>query len=136
MASETFEEIEHTADWAIKVRGHDLASLFVNAARGMMELAGVRVGEEGGQEQRIELAADDAETLLVDWLHELIVALELDGLAYTDMEIEISEGWQLEGSVMTFPIESMDKAIKAVTFNELHIIETPDQVEATVVFDV
>ena len=37
-AIEEIEEIEHTADLAIRVRGRDLSQLFANAARGMFGL--------------------------------------------------------------------------------------------------
>ena len=30
--------VEHTADWALRVRGRDLAELFANAAEGMAYL--------------------------------------------------------------------------------------------------
>ena len=30
-----FEEIKHTADWAYRVRGEDLAQLFMQAALGL-----------------------------------------------------------------------------------------------------
>ena len=62
-----YEEIEHTADWALRVRGADLPTLFSNAALGMMELAGVRTENTAGESRKIELTADDMETLLVDW---------------------------------------------------------------------
>lgn len=136
MAPEMFEELEHTADWAIKVRGSDFPSLFVNAAIGMMDLAGVSLGEGAGNARRIELEADDPETLLVDWLSELVVSLELEAEGYRDFEIEVSRDWRLTGTVTAVPIQSMEKPIKAVTYNELQIAEASDHLEATVVFDV
>ena len=33
-----YVEVDHTADWAIRVRGATLPELFVNAATGMYEL--------------------------------------------------------------------------------------------------
>ena len=36
--TKAIEELEHTADLSIRVRGRDLAELFVNAARGMFGL--------------------------------------------------------------------------------------------------
>ena len=131
-----YEEIEHTADWALRVRGADLPALFSNAALGMMELAGVRTENTAGDKREIELHADDKETLLVDWLHELLVALELEQIAFRDIELEISGGTSLAGTVQTVPLASMDKPIKAVTFNELDIRETSQGLEATIVFDV
>jgi len=131
-----YEEIEHTADWALRVRGADLPALFSNAALGMMELAGVRTENTAGDKRKIELQADDKETLLVDWLHELLVALELEQIAFRDIELEISGGTSLAGRVQAVPIASMDKPIKAVTFNELDIEESLQGLEATIVFDV
>ncbi len=136
MAQPPYEEIEHTADWALKVKGADLPTLFSNAALGMMELAGVRTGEDAGQERLIELQAFDSETLLVDWLHELVVALEMEQMAFREIKLEITGGRKLVGTVRAVPLASMDKPIKAVTFNELHIQESPEGLETTIVFDV
>ncbi len=135
-AAKMYEEIEHTADWALRVRGPDLPALFSNAALGMMELAGVRKENTAGDPRKIELQADDRETLLVDWLHELLVALELEQIAFRDIRLEIAKGTRLEGTVRAVPLASMEKPIKAVTFNELDIRETSQGLEATIVFDV
>ena len=134
--SKMYEEIEHTADWALRVRGPDLPALFSNAALGMMELAGVRTENAAEDTRQFELQADDTETLLVDWLHELLVALELEQIAFRDIELEIDGGTRLQGTVKAVPLASMDKPIKAVTFNELDIRETSQGLEATIVFDV
>jgi SHS2 domain-containing protein len=133
---EMYEEIEHTADWAIKVRGRDIPALFTNAALGMMELAGVRMGDEVGQLRQVKQQAADSETLLVDWLHEVLLALEMEQLAFREIDLEITDGWTLVGSVRAVPIQSIEKPIKAVTYNELQIEEFSDGLEVTIVFDV
>ena len=67
-----FEEIEHTADWALRVRGHDLRELLVNAARGMSRLLVPDLTVISTDvERHFELDAFDAESLLVEWLSEL-----------------------------------------------------------------
>ncbi len=131
-----YEEIDHTADWALKVRGRDLPALFANAAHGMMELAGVRTSDDVGQERQIEIQAIDRESLLVDWLHELLLALELEQLAFREMDLEITDGRKLVGTLRAVPIVSMEKPVKAVTYNELHIQESPEGLETIIVFDV
>jgi len=131
-----YEEIEHTADWALKVRGRDLPALFTNAALGMMELAGVRTGDDVGLERQIEIQAMDSESLLVDWLHELLLALELEHLAFREIDLKISDDRKLLGSIHVVPIVKLEKPIKAVTYNELHIQESPEGLETTIVFDV
>ena len=133
---EMYEELEHTADWALRVQGRDLPALFVNAALGMMELSGVQIGDEPGEVRQIELQAVDTESLLVDWLHELLVALELEQVAFREIELEITDGKKLVGTLRAVPIISIEKPVKAVTYNELLIQESPDGLEATVVFDV
>jgi len=94
-----YEELEHTADWALRVRGRDLPALFENAALGMMELSGVQTGDEPGEVRQIELQAVDTESLLVDWLQELLVALELEQLAFREIELEITDGKKLVGTL-------------------------------------
>ena len=65
-----YEEIDHTADYAIRVRGLDLPGLFIEAARGMNALtAGAAVGPAVSREIHVE--ASDLEALLVSWLEEL-----------------------------------------------------------------
>ncbi|GMR11569.1 MAG: archease [Anaerolineae bacterium] len=135
-ASANYEEIEHTADWALKVWGRDLPALFANAALGMMELAGVRTGDDRGLARQIEIQAIDTESLLVDWLHELLLALELEHMAFSEMELEITDGRTLAGTLRAVPIVKLEKPIKAVTYNELQIQESPEGLKATIVFDV
>jgi SHS2 domain-containing protein len=133
---EKYEEIEHTADWALKVRGADLPALFSNAALGMMDLAGVQMGEEAGSTRSVELQAIDSETLLVDWLHELVVALEVEQIAFGEIVLEITNGRRLVGTVRAVPIATIEKPVKAVTYNELVIRKSAQGFEATIVFDV
>ncbi|MGH9650946.1 MAG: archease, partial [Terriglobales bacterium] len=85
-----FEELEHTADWALRVRGRDLAELLVNAANGMMELAGVQTSAGAGPERKLELTSPDRESLLVDWLHELLLALELRSVAFKHIRLTVT----------------------------------------------
>ena len=63
-----FEEIEHTADWALRVRGRDLGELLVNAARGMVSLMiSNPPATPLNVDRNIEIDSIDAESLLVDW---------------------------------------------------------------------
>jgi len=131
-----FEELDHTADWALGVRGRDLAELLVNAAQGMMELAGVQTASGSGTGRTLELTSLDRESLLVDWLHELLLALELRGVAFKDIRLAITGDRGLTATFEEVPLTGMAKPIKAVTYNDLHIEESPFGLSATVVFDV
>ena len=131
-----FEELEHTADWALRVRGRDLAELLVNAANGMMELAGVQTTTAAGTLRKLELTSLDRESLLVDWLHELLLALELRSVAFKHIRLKVTGDRGLTATFRELPLTGLAKPIKAVTYNELQIEESPQGLTATVVFDV
>lgn len=130
-----FEEIEHTADYAVRVRGTDLRELFVEAARGMNALTGGRPGQPSRCRELV-LDAPDAETLLVSWLEELVFLMEVEGEIVDQFEILGLTPTSLKARLTGGPAVDVDKAVKAVTFHELAIRETGDGYETTIVFDV
>jgi SHS2 domain-containing protein len=131
-----FEEIEHTADIAIRVWGHDLAELFANAAYGMACQLATPGMVDQTIKHRVELDAYDAETLLVSWLGELLYLSEREGCAFTDFEMLEVTPTHLRAVVRGGAVEEHRQHIKAVTFNELEILHTDVGYETTVVFDV
>ena len=133
--SKRFEEIEHTADLALRVYGRDVKELFANAAHGMFTLM-AEPSKETACEREVSLEATDYEGLLVDWLNELIYLHEVEGETYYQFAIETLSPTKLEAHVTGGPTRSKTKAIKAATFHELAIEETANGLVATIVFDV
>jgi len=132
-----FEEVEHTADWALRVRGRDLRELLVNAARGMgcllvPDLEAVPTHLE----RRLVLEAIDAESLLVEWLSELAYWAEAELLVFREFDLSQVTPQRLEAVVRGGHASDLQKHIKAVTYHNLEIVETEDGLEVTVVFDV
>jgi len=134
--SEGFEEIEHTADLALRIYGRDMGELFVNAARGMFTLMAEASLEGPAREREVSLEAMDYEGLLVDWLNELIYLHEVEGETYYGFTIETLSPTELKAHVTGGPTKSKTKAIKAATFHNLAIEETANGLVATIVFDV
>jgi SHS2 domain-containing protein len=138
--SEGFEEIEHTADLAIRAYGRDMNELFVNAAQGMFALMVEPSLEESACQREVSLEATptrwDYEGLLVDWLNELIYLHEVEGETYSQFAIETLSPIELKARVIGGPTKSKTKAIKAATFHELEVVKTAKGYEATIVFDV
>jgi SHS2 domain-containing protein len=130
-----FEEIEHTADLAMRAYGRDMKELFANAAQGMFALMAEPL-EEPIREQEVSLEATDYEGLLVNWLNELIFLHEVEGETYSQFVIETLTPTRLKARVTGGPTKSKTKAIKAATFHDLAIEELPNGLVATVVFDV
>ena len=131
-----YEEIEHTADWALRVRGQTLSDLFRNAALGMLSLLHIEHAPGNAESRFLELKADDNETLLVTWLEELLFPLEVENAAVVDFEVDVLEKTQLKATIALKKIASIKKEIKAVTFNELDIRTIESGYETIIVFDV
>jgi SHS2 domain-containing protein len=134
--SQRFEEIEHTADVAIRVWGSDLAELFANAAYGMA----CQLADPGEAEQAIaqsvELDAFDVETLLVSWLGELLYLGEREECVFTDFDVIEITTTRLQATIRGRSIHEHRRHIKAVTFSDLEIVRTGKGYETVVVFDV
>jgi SHS2 domain-containing protein len=133
----SFEEVEHTADWAFRARGSDLKQLFANAAQAMFELqAGAESPRENLQERQIEVQAFDRESLLVHWLNELLYLQEKHGETYSNFDIQEISDTSLGARVRGQRSPGVARMIKAVTFHGLEIKRVGECWEATVVVDV
>ena len=83
-----FTFIEHTADLGVRARATSLPDLFIQAAKGMYALLGKL--EPGNQpvEKTLQLQAPDPESLLHDWLSELLWELEGNGNIFDSLAFE------------------------------------------------
>ena len=136
-ANTGFEEIEHTADLALRIRGRNLNDLLFNAACGMSTLLVANLtGIPLTHYEKIEIDAYDAESLLVNWLSELAYWAETEGIVFAWFELQNVTRTGLHATVQGGRVPDLKKHIKAVTYHNLEIIETTNGLEATVVFDV
>lgn len=130
-----FAEIEHTADWAVRVWAEDLPQLLIEAARGMYSLTQTQIHPEPRISHTFELSVEDEESLLVAFLSELLYLGEQKRLAFDQFDLSL-QGRELRARLGGAPIASQNKEIKAVTFHNLKITRTAEGLETTVVFDV
>ena len=140
-----FEEIEHTADWAIRVRGRDLPELFATAARGMFSLVTDLSPIVASREIELDLRAIDVETLLVDWLNELLFLSEDRDLVFSEFDVHHLDEPEPQRSLTVARIRATVrggvvsqrlKGIKAATFSSLSIQHRGGTYETQLVFDV
>jgi SHS2 domain-containing protein len=135
MKSSGFKELPHTADWAVRVWAGSLPALFAEAAHAMNSLSGV-LPAIGLKVKRTFVAdAPDHECLLVAFLSELVYLAEQEKLVFTAFKISL-DGSELKVSMSGAPILSMTKAIKAVTYHNLHICQTETGYQVDIVMDV
>ena len=82
-----FEIIEHTADVGIKAYGTDMKEAFVNAARGLFSLITELDDVEEIEYRDVEVTAPDQESLLVEWLNELIYLFDVENIIFRRFDI-------------------------------------------------
>lgn len=133
-----FEEVEHTADIALRVRGRDLQDLLTNAALGLGTLLADRTDTpaEAIQTRQVEVKAFDPESLLVSWLSELIYWAEKDRFVCYRVEVQEVSPTHLKATCTGSCAPGLRHHIKAVTYHNLQIIQTDQGLETTIVFDV
>jgi riboflavin kinase / FMN adenylyltransferase len=135
-ASAGWEELRHTADWAIRVTGPAQRQLFARAASAMFTL------EDAGFTQPITLArraaiqaANPAE-LLVTWLNRLLLDSAVNRELYTRFEIQAISETGLQAVAYGYAGAPAHTEVKAVTYYDLDVTQTPGGWTATVTFDV
>ena len=130
-----YREIPHTADWELEVWAPDLATLLVEAARGMYHLCEAKLVSHPRITRRIELTFNELETLLVDFLSELLFLTEFEGLGFDEFNLQI-ESNRLIADVNGAKLETLSKEIKAVTYHNIDIRDSGSELKANIVFDV
>jgi len=131
-----FEEIEHTADRAFRVQGRDLSELLVNAVRAVHALEGIRSAGETSATRELEVEGIDSESLLVNWLNEILFVEQQHQVRCEKFQIRELNGFHVRARVETRGCPGYQTGIKAVTFHNLKICKTPVGMEAEVVVDV
>jgi SHS2 domain-containing protein len=130
-----FRELEHTADWELEAWAPDLAGLLEQAARGMYNLAGVKLHSGPRQAVDLHFTVQDFESLLVAFLTELLWLGEKDGLGFDRYQFRFDVD-QLEVKIEGAPIAKISKEIKAVTYHRLAVLNQPDGLRVRIVLDV
>jgi SHS2 domain-containing protein len=130
-----FEELEHTADWSLRIWGGSMAELLEAGAKGLMSLMGVRTRPDGRSVRHVELHSSDREGLLVVWLEDVLFALESRAVAPARLSITAADTW-LQADLEEAPAGPAEKPIKAVTYHRLKVEATATGLEAILVVDV
>jgi SHS2 domain-containing protein len=142
-----FEIIEHPADVGFIAYGRTLGELLENAALAMMSLGCELTSIEERERQEIHASGEENESLLFDWLAEILAVADAEGLALRRAEVaQVGPAPSGAGRVEAHGVvygEKFDKArhragtyIKAVTYHQLAIEHIGDEWKATVYLDV
>ncbi len=135
----TFRILDHTADVGLEAYGSDLPEMLANAARGMFEIIASPQEIRPEQEFTIEIVAEDSETLLHDWLDELLYLYSAKRVLLCRFDLSRTDSG-LQGKVFGESIDpnrhELYSEIKAVTYHELAVMQNGDEWLGRVIFDI
>jgi protein archease len=133
-------EIEHTADLGLEVEAPSLGELFERAGLGMLGLMMDVAAVEPRERVPLACGADDLEMLLHDWLHALLLRLQVDGVVFAELAVESITDGAVGGWGAGEPIDParhrLYTEIKGVSYHQLAVRETPSGWWARVILDV
>lgn len=133
--SSGYREHAHTADWELEVWAPDYETLFEQAARGMFAISGARGIPNTPQLRSLTIEAADYESLLVNFLQELLYLSEMENFYANGYDLKV-EPYKLQANLLGASLAGLEKEIKAVTYHNLRIISNQDRLQVGIVFDV
>ena len=133
---------DHMADVGIEIKSHSAADLFLTAGQGLMEWIGTAPSTSHMRESTVELAAEDADSLFVAWLQELLYRfyhLHLYFIGASTFELDL-EGLRVRAILREKIWEESSsfeyREVKAVTYHQLKIEWDDRGWRASVILDV
>ena len=134
-----FEILDHTADVGIIAYGADLRQAFANAARGLFSLITELNDVEEVVYRDIELTASDEESLLVEWLNELVYQFDTEGIIFKRFDIIQLDNTHLKARSYGEKVDSsrhkLKTGVKAATYHMLKV-DKNDGCQVQVLFDI
>ena len=120
-----FESFDHTADVGIVAYGSNLKEAYANVAYGMFSLI-ADLKEVNEEIQRdIDIQALDRESLVVDWLNELLYIFDVDHVIFSRFEITALSQSQLRAKAYGEKIDAsrhqLKTEVKAATYHLLKV---------------
>jgi SHS2 domain-containing protein len=149
--SASFTILEHTADIGFSAWGATVEELFENSARAMMAIAAEACQAETPEERHVEVTGEDYESLLVNWLSEVLYLFDSEEFAAADFHVDTiaaaktNTGSQDEPARLRARLagEKRDPArhrwsliVKAVTYYEIEVVERNGRWESRVFLDI
>jgi SHS2 domain-containing protein len=136
----SFELLEHPADIGFRVYADSLAELFGECARALQFIILDPTNIQSNEAIQLSAEGSDYESLLVNWLNEILYYIDSRRLAFHSFEILRLEETCIECTARgerRDPRKHPAKlAVKAVTYHQLRIAHAAEKWSADVYVDV
>jgi SHS2 domain-containing protein len=136
----SFKILDHTADVGIEATGPTFDEALKEAARGFYSLALGDIVVIANQTKHVVVSAPDKERLVVKWLSELLYLFDSEHFIADTIVFQRCGHFEIEaevsGKILNLDNLSVFREIKAVTYHQLSVKETSNNVSITVFFDI
>jgi len=140
MVGKAFEVIDHTADVGIIAYGADIKQLFSNAALALFSLITELESIVKKLQHNLEINSKDKDSLLVEWLNELIYLFDAEHVLFNRFDIESLSDNRLKAICYGEKVDPLRHKIKigvkAATYHMLKVDEDSQGYKARVIFDI
>jgi len=134
-----FEIIDHTADVGIRAYGANMNEAFANAARALFSLITELDDVDEVLHRDTRLTAPDEESLLVEWLNELIYLFDVENILFKRFDITQLDNTRLKARSYGEKVDSskhrLKMGVKAATYHMLKV-DKGDGCRVQVLFDI
>jgi SHS2 domain-containing protein len=135
-----YETFDHTADLGLRIRAPDLDTLFVEAGQALFAVIVEDLEAIAPRQSvQIELAGDDKEFLLFDWLKELLYRFDSQHLLFGRFQVHV-DATRLRATAWGEPLDPdrhvLLHEVKAITYHGLTVEHTDQGWLAEVIVDI
>ncbi len=135
-----FEIIDHAADVGIIAYGADVEELFSNAALALFSLITEPERIEEKLHLNLEVSSEDTDSLLIEWLNELIYFFDAKHMLFNRFDIGNVTHNELKATCYGEGFDPMKHKIKigvkAATYHMLKLDKNGDGCKAQIILDI
>ena len=125
MGPRDFEVLEHPADIGFRAFGGTLPELFAHSALAMLSIAADPAAALSKEEYPLAVESGDRESLLVDWLNEVLYWFDGKRITFRDFRVTHSRETAIQAVGLGEPRDPLRHRarliVKAVTYHQLKI---------------
>ena len=136
----SFEIIDHTADVGIIAYGADVEELFSSAALALFSLITELESVEEKLHLDLEVSSEGRDSLLVEWLNELIYLFDVKHILFNRFDIESLTHNELRATCYGENFDPMrhkiKMGVKAATYHMLRLEKNCGGYKSQIIFDI
>ena len=134
-----YRELSHPAELRIQVTGGTVEHLFVNAAEALADILSPNRYANIASTEHIHVDSIDRDAALVDFLNELLTRSHTERSVFIPGTVTLSSAQgkiMVEAVMRRYIVPAFEEDIKAVTHQDMHIVQKGGTWQTSIVFDI